>query len=115
MTRHRAQRNRSTFLLRFPTIPYRPPMPDTPNLRPATPDELTQPLSFAIRVNVRQRVHDADGDDGADHRRAAGRALGAVGSEKHRFVAMQQPGAIKSPADAVQGAIVSEHKGMDHG
>ena len=48
------------FLLRFPAIPYRPPMPDTPNLRPATPDELTQSLSFALRFNGRKRVHDAD-------------------------------------------------------
>ena len=35
-------------------------MPDTPNLRPATRDELTQSLSFALRFNGRKRVHDAD-------------------------------------------------------
>jgi hypothetical protein len=35
-------------------------MPDTPNLRPATPDELTQSLSFALRFNGRKRVLDAD-------------------------------------------------------
>jgi len=37
-----------------------PHVPDTPNLRPATRDELTQSLSFALRFNGRKRVHDAD-------------------------------------------------------
>jgi len=105
----------SAFLLRFPNIPYRPLMPDAPNLRPATRDELTQSLPFALRVNGRKRVHDADEGDGADPRRAAGRALGAVGSEKRRFVAVLQLAAIESPVDAVQAAIVVEHKGMGHG
>ena len=35
-------------------------MPDAPNLRPATWDELTQSLTFALRFNGRKRVHDAD-------------------------------------------------------
>jgi hypothetical protein len=35
-------------------------MPDTPNLRPATRDELTQSLSFALRFNGRRRIHRAD-------------------------------------------------------
>ena len=35
-------------------------MPEPPNLRPATRDELTQSLSFALRFNGRKRVHDAD-------------------------------------------------------
>jgi hypothetical protein len=35
-------------------------MPDTPKLRPATRDELTQSLSFALRFNGRKRVHSAD-------------------------------------------------------
>jgi hypothetical protein len=35
-------------------------MPDTPNLCPATRDELTQSLSFALRFNGRKRMHDAD-------------------------------------------------------
>jgi len=35
-------------------------MPDTPNLHPASRDELTQSLSFALRFNGRKRVHDAD-------------------------------------------------------
>jgi hypothetical protein len=32
------------------------------------------------------------------------------GSEKRRFFAVLQMGAIKSPADAVRAAIVAEHK-----
>ena len=35
-------------------------MPDTPNLRPVTRDELTQSLSFALRLNGRKRGHSAD-------------------------------------------------------
>jgi hypothetical protein len=35
-------------------------MPDTPQLRPATRDELAQSLSFALRFNGRKRVHGAD-------------------------------------------------------
>jgi len=52
--------HQSMFLLRSLTIPYRPAMPDTPNLRPATRDEITQSLCFALRFNGRKRVHDAD-------------------------------------------------------
>jgi hypothetical protein len=48
------------FLLRSPTIAYRPAMPDTPNLRPSTRDELTPSPSFALRFNGRKRMHDAD-------------------------------------------------------
>ena len=39
---------------------YRPAMPDTPHLRPATPDEITNALSFALRYQGRKRVHHAD-------------------------------------------------------
>jgi hypothetical protein len=35
-------------------------MPETPHLRPATPDEIAESLSFALRFNGRKRVHDAD-------------------------------------------------------
>jgi hypothetical protein len=35
-------------------------MPDAPNLRSATRDELTQSLSFALRFNGRKRMRDAD-------------------------------------------------------
>ncbi len=41
-------------------IPYRPTRPDAPNLRPATRDEITQSLAFALRFNGRKRAHDAD-------------------------------------------------------
>ena len=39
---------------------YRPAMPDTPHLRPATPDEIADALSFALRYQGRKRVHHAD-------------------------------------------------------
>ncbi len=48
------------FLFRSPTIPYRPIMSGTPDLRPATRDEFAQSLSFALRYNGRKREHDAD-------------------------------------------------------
>jgi len=35
-------------------------MPEPPELRPATRDELAQSLSFALRFNGRKRVHGAD-------------------------------------------------------
>jgi hypothetical protein len=35
-------------------------MPDTPHLRPATPDEIAETLSFALRYEGRRRVHHAD-------------------------------------------------------
>jgi hypothetical protein len=39
---------------------YRPAMPDAPNLRPATPDEIATALSFALQYQGRKRVHHAD-------------------------------------------------------
>jgi hypothetical protein len=35
-------------------------MPDTPDLRPATRDEIAQSLSFALQFDGRKRVHQAD-------------------------------------------------------
>ena len=35
-------------------------MTDTQILRPATPDEIAETLSFALRYRGRKRVHDAD-------------------------------------------------------
>ena len=35
-------------------------MPDDPPLRPATAEELTQTLAFALRFHGRKRVHHAD-------------------------------------------------------
>ena len=45
----------------FGFIPYRPTMPDEPHLRPATPEEIAQTLSFALQFEGRKRVHQADG------------------------------------------------------
>ena len=35
-------------------------MPDAPHLRPATPDEIADALSFALRYQGRKRVNHAD-------------------------------------------------------
>ena len=35
-------------------------MPDDPLLRPATPEEIAESLSFALRYDGRRRVHHAD-------------------------------------------------------
>jgi len=35
-------------------------MEETPSLRPATAEEITQTLVFALRYQGRRRVHDAD-------------------------------------------------------
>jgi hypothetical protein len=35
-------------------------MPETPNLRPASPDEIAEALSFALRYEGRKRVNHAD-------------------------------------------------------
>jgi hypothetical protein len=35
-------------------------MPSTPRLRPATPDEIADTLSFTLRYEGRKRVHHAD-------------------------------------------------------
>jgi hypothetical protein len=39
---------------------YRPAMADQPHLRPATPDEIADALSFALRYHGRKRVNHAD-------------------------------------------------------
>jgi hypothetical protein len=44
----------------FPESRYHSAMPDTPQLRPATPDEIADALSFALRYQGRKRVHHAD-------------------------------------------------------
>jgi hypothetical protein len=49
-----------SVLATFSQPRYRSTMPDTPPLRPATPDEIAQALSFALRFDGRKRVHHAD-------------------------------------------------------
>ena len=44
----------------FKVSRYRPSMSAAPSLRPATPDEIADTLSFALRYQGRRRVHDAD-------------------------------------------------------
>jgi len=44
----------------FQTPLYRPPMPETPPLRPASPEEITDTLAFALRYEGRKHVHHAD-------------------------------------------------------
>jgi hypothetical protein len=39
---------------------YGPAMPDMPHLRPATPNEIADALSFALRYQGRKRVYHAD-------------------------------------------------------
>jgi hypothetical protein len=41
-------------------IRYAPAMPDTPQLRPATSDEIAKTLAFALRYRGRKRVFVAD-------------------------------------------------------
>jgi hypothetical protein len=41
-------------------MPYRRALPDAPHLRPATPDEIGDALSFALRYQGRKRVNHAD-------------------------------------------------------
>jgi hypothetical protein len=47
-------------LATFLAVPYRLTMPSTPHLRPATPDEIADTPSFALRYEGRKRVHHAD-------------------------------------------------------
>lgn len=44
----------------FSSVAYRSSMPDVSQLRPATPAEIAESLSFALRYHGRKRVHDAD-------------------------------------------------------
>lgn len=51
---------RQKFLIRFTPNLYRPAVPDTSQLHPATADEIAEALAFALRYDGRKRVHDAD-------------------------------------------------------
>ena len=64
-------------------------MPDTPHLRHATPDEIAETLSFALRYEGRKRVHHAD-DMMA--RITADRLVRHL--ERSGFVVMKAPSAV---------------------
>jgi hypothetical protein len=64
-------------------------MIDTPGLRPATPDEIAQTLSFALRYDGRKRVHHADD---AMARITAERLVRHL--ERSGFVLMKKPPAV---------------------
>jgi hypothetical protein len=63
-------------------------MLDTPNLRPATPDEIATALSFALQFEGRKRVHHADD---AMARITAARLVRHL--ERSGFVLMKKPAA----------------------
>jgi hypothetical protein len=70
----------------FATALYGPGMPDEPHLRPATPDEIAQTLSFALCFDGRRRVHDANT---AMARITAARLVRHL--ERSGFVLMKRP------------------------
>jgi hypothetical protein len=47
------------FLLRSQLAIYDPGMPEPPDVRPATAEEITTALSFALRYRGRKRAQDA--------------------------------------------------------
>jgi hypothetical protein len=76
-------------------------MPDEPNLRPATPDEIADALSFALRYKGRKRVDHADdmmarimADRLVQHLTASG------------FVLMKRP---MAPAPSTAGMMPPRH------
>ena len=70
-------------------------MPDASHLRPATPDEIAETLSFALRYEGRRRVHQAD-DIMA--RITAERLVRHL--ERSGFVLMRRPPAVASAVGA---------------
>ena len=72
----------------FIVISYHPAMPDEPHLRPATPDEIAETLSFALCYEGRKRVHHADD---AMARITAERLVRHL--ERSGFVLMKKPSA----------------------
>jgi hypothetical protein len=73
-------------------------MHETSTLRPATPDEITTALSFALRYQGRKRMHDADDIMAQVTAERLVRHLEASG-----FVLMKRP-PIAAPAVAGPGA-----------
>jgi hypothetical protein len=79
--------------------------------------------TFVQSVPVREIFHGAPVWEGVVHvfdleghptaSRAYAWCSSIEGSEKRRFFAVLQLGAIKSPVDAVRAAIVAEHRGPD--
>jgi hypothetical protein len=61
-------------------------MPEMPPLRPATPDEVAETLAFALRIDGRRRVHNADS---MMARIAADRLVQHL--ERSGFVVMKKP------------------------
>jgi hypothetical protein len=68
-------------------------MSDEPNLRPATPSELADSLSFALRYDGRRRVHHADD---AMARITADRLVEHL--ERSGFVVLKRPDAVAPSA-----------------
>jgi hypothetical protein len=79
-------------------------MPDGSHLRPATPDEIAEILSFALRYQGRRRVHDADQ---AMARITADRLVRHL--EQSGFVVMKKPPVPTSTsADHLPGRPAAE-------
>ena len=79
----------------FDDVAYRRRMPDTPSLRPASPDELAETLAFALRYEGRKRVPQADD---LMARIAAERLVRHL--ERSGFVVMKRPAASAPRAPA---------------
>jgi hypothetical protein len=79
----------------FLAMRYRPAMHDVPHLRPATPDEIADSLSFALQFEGRKRVHQADN---AMARITADRLVRHL--KRSGFVVMKKPPA---PAPKISG------------
>lgn len=75
-------------------------MKDTPDLRPATTEEITETLSFALQYSGRKRVHDADDAMGRITAERLVRHLELSG-----FVVMKKPPAA-APDDRIHARPV---------
>jgi hypothetical protein len=57
--KYRSRDPDTTVLATFHRSPYDPGMTESPNLRPATREEIAETLSFALLYNGRKEIHDA--------------------------------------------------------